>query len=288
MTKTASRTSTWFDGDWHDGDVAIMTATDHGTWLGTLVFDGARMFDGRTPDLDLHCQRIIRSAAAMAFNAPVSAEKIEDLIRERLEDLDTAHPLYLRPMMWSKSAAPGLIAPDPDDVGFAICIEDFPMPAMTDPYTLGVSPFRRPRQDMAVCEAKAGCLYANNGRIMADARKRGFHNALSLDHEDNVAETASSNVFLVRDGHISTPRPNGTFLAGITRMRVIDLLRQDGVEVEEATLTLEDFEDADEIFLTANAAKITPITRYKDRDLGVGQMGTRARNLYWDYARSGT
>jgi len=280
--------STWFDGDWHDGDVAIMTAGDHGTWLGTLVFDGARTFDGRSPDLDMHCQRIVNSATAMAMNAPVSAGRIEALVRERLEDADPSACLYIRPMMWSRSAAPGLIAPDPDDVGFAICIEDMPMAGAHDAYALGVSPFRRPRQDMAVCEAKAGCLYANNGRIMADARKRGFHNALSLDHEENVAETASSNVFLVRGGHISTPRPNGTFLAGITRHRVIELLRHDGVDVEETTLTLEDFEDADEIFLTANANKITPITRYKDRAMGPGQMAGRARALYWDYAASGT
>lgn len=278
--------STWFDGDWHDGDVAIMTAADHGTWLGTLVFDGARTFDGRTPDLDLHCARTVASAAAMGMNAPVTAEEIEGLVQERLPSYAPDATLYIRPMMWSRSSAPGLIAPDPDDIGFAICIEEMPMAAFDADYALGVSPFRRPRQDMAVCEAKAGCLYANNGRIMADARKRGFHNALSLDFEENVAETASSNVFLVRDGHISTPRPNGTFLAGITRRRVMDLLRQDGVEVEETTLTLDDFEDADEIFLTANAAKITPITRYKDRAMGKGQMGVRARALYWDYAAS--
>jgi len=69
--------STWFDGAWHDGDVAIMRAADHGTWLGTLVFDGARTFDGVSPDLDLHCQRMIRSAEAMGMTAPVTAAEIE-------------------------------------------------------------------------------------------------------------------------------------------------------------------------------------------------------------------
>lgn len=279
--------STWFDGSWHDGDVAILSAADHGTWLGTLVFDGARRFDGRTPDLDLHCQRIVASAEAMGLHAPIDADRIEALVRERLEALPDDLDLYIRPMMWSRSGMPGLIAPDPDDTGFAICIEDLTMPDFDADFALGVSPFRRPRQDMAVCEAKAACLYANNGRIMADARKRGFHNALSLDFEENVAETASSNVFLVRGGEISTPKPNGTFLAGITRKRVIDLLAADGVPVTETTLTLEDFEDADEIFLTANAAKITPVTRYKDRTMGRGQMAGRVRSLYWDYSQQG-
>ena len=119
---------------------------------------------------------------------------------------------------------------------------------------------------------------------MADARARGFHNALSLDHEDHVAETASTNVFMVRDGEVMTPKPNGTFLAGITRQRCIDLLAKDGVTVAQTSLTLADFDEADEIFLTANAQKITPVTRYKERELGPGQMATRMRRLYWDYA----
>lgn len=279
--------STWFDGAWHDGDVAIMRAADHGTWLGTLVFDGARTFEGVTPDLDLHCQRIIRSAEAMGMAPCVSAEEIEAMSREQIAKYPDDMALYIRPMMWSTEGMAGIIAPDAASTKFALCIEDLAMPEQGES-ALGVSPFRRPRQDTAVTQAKAACLYPNNGRILADARKRGFHNALSLDLDDNVAETASTNVFLVRGGQVSTPKPNGTFLAGITRLRTIDLLRQDGIAVEETTLTLDDFEDADEIFLTGNASKITPVTRYKDRQLGAGKIGLRARELYWDYARSGT
>ena len=281
------RISTWFDGAWHDGDVAIMRAADHGTWLGTLVFDGARTFDGVSPDLDLHCQRIINSASAMGMAAPVTAEEIEGMAREQIATYPKDLALYIRPMMWSTEGMPGIIAPEAESTRFALCIEDIPMPELGES-SLGVSPFKRPRQDTAVTMAKAACLYPNNGRIMADARKRGFHNALSLDLDDNVAETASSNVFLVRGGEISTPKPNGTFLAGITRLRTIELLKQDGIDVIETTLTLDDFEDADEIFLTGNASKITPVTRYKDRDLGLGKVGLRAREMYWDYAHSGT
>ncbi len=278
--------STWFDGAWHNGDVAIMRAADHGTWLGTLVFDGARTFDGVSPDLDLHCERIVRSAEAMGMTSPVTAQEIEALSREQVAKYPKDVALYIRPMMWSTEGMPGIIAPDAGSTRFALCIEDLPMPEVGES-ALGVSPFRRPRQDMAVTEAKAACLYPNNARIMADARARGFHNALSLDVDGNVAETASSNVFLVRGGEVSTPLPNGTFLAGITRLRTIDLLRRDGVEVKEVALTLDDFEEADEIFLTGNASKVTPVTRYKDRMLGKTEMGMRARQLYWDYARSG-
>lgn len=279
--------STWFEGAWHEGNIPLLRSADHGTWLGTLVFDGARTFDGVSPDLDLHCKRIVASAAAMGMRSPMTSEEIEELVRERLASYPQDMALYIRPMMWSTEGAPGMIAPEADSTAFAIAIEDLEMPGVGS-FSLGVSDFTRPRQDMAVTEAKAACLYANNGRIMADARARGFDNALSLDHEGNVAETASSNVFLVRDGEISTPIPNGTFLAGITRKRTIDLLKNDGVDVKETTLTLNDFEEADEIFLTGNASKITSVTRYKERVLGVGQLGSRARKLYWDYALSGT
>ena len=267
------RISTWFEGTWHDGDIPLLRAADHATWLGTLVFDGARYFDGLVPDLDLHCERIIRSAESMAMNAPITAKEIEELVLERLPDYQK-QAVYIRPMMWSTDGGVGMIAPDPAKTAFAICLEDIPMPEVGD-FALGVSTFARPRQDMAVTEAKAACLYANNGRILAEAQRNGFNNALSCDVDGNVAETASSNVFMVRDGVVFTPKPNGMFLAGITRLRSIDLLRRDGVEVRETTLTLEDFDDASEIFLTANAAKITPVTRYKDRHMNIGPMAMR-------------
>ena len=161
-------------------------------------------------------------------------------------------------MMWSRDSAPGIIDVVPENTGFSICIEALDMPSVGG-FSLTVSPFCRPRPDMAVTEAKAGALYANNARIMADARKRGFSNALSLDVEGFVAETASTNVFMVRDGVVFTPVPNGMFLNGITRQRVIGLLRADGVEVVETSLTLEDFDTADEIFVTGNIAKVMPV-----------------------------
>jgi len=153
-------------------------------------------------------------------------------------------------------------------------------------FSLTVSPYSRPRPDMALTEAKAASLYANNGRIMAEARARGFSNALSRDPDGNVAETASTNVFMVRDGVVFTPVPNGTFLNGLTRQRVIGLLRADGVEVVETTLTIEDFHRAEEIFVTGNIAKVMPVARLEDKTLAQGPVARSARALYWDWAHS--
>jgi branched-chain amino acid aminotransferase len=113
---------------------------------------------------------------------------------------------------------------------------------------------------------------------------RGFGNCLMLDMLGNVAELANANVFMVKHGVVHTPVANGTFLDGITRRRVIALLRQDGVEVVERTLRYADFAAADEIFSTGNFQKVAPVTAIDGRELGVGAMTLRARQLYWAFA----
>jgi branched-chain amino acid aminotransferase len=276
---------TWVDGQWHRGNAPIIGAADHAAWLGSQVFDGARQFEGVRPDLDLHAARIIRSAEVMNMLPPVDAATVQGLMEEGCGMFAPDAALYLRPMMWSRESSPGIIDATPESTGFAICIESLAMPEPGE-FSLTVSPYCRPRPDMALTEAKAGALYANNARIMADARKRGFSNALSLDADGHVAETASTNVFMVRDGIVLTPVPNGMFLNGITRQRVIGLMRAEGLEVIETSLTLTDFDQAEEVFVTGNIAKVMPVTRYQDRELGKPRIGLRARELYWDYALS--
>jgi branched-chain amino acid aminotransferase len=135
-------------------------------------------------------------------------------------------------------------------------------------------------------DAKAGCLYPNNGRAITEAKSRGFDNALVRDMLGNVAETGTANVFMVRDGVVLTPVPNGSFLNGITRQRIISLLREAGNEVRETTLTVADFLDADEIFSTGNYLKVSPITRIEERELQPGPIHAKARRLYWEWAHA--
>jgi branched-chain amino acid aminotransferase len=121
---------------------------------------------------------------------------------------------------------------------------------------------------------------------MFEAKSRGFDNCIVRDVAGNVAELANSNVFMAKDGIVLTPIPNGTFLAGITRKRVIGLLREAGVEVVETVMRYEDFETADEIFSTGNASKVLPVTRIGDRSLQPGPLYRKARALYWEFAHS--
>lgn len=279
---------TWFEGDWHTGNPMIMRAADHGTWLGTLVFDGARMVDGVSPDLDKHCARANASAKALGFDPVMDVPAMMALIAEGLKRFEAGTPVYIRPMMWTTERDAGVITGAPDSTVLCICLEEVPMPPEEASATLTTTRFRRPTLDCAVVDAKAACLYPNNARMMREAMAKGFSNALVADALGNVAETATANVFMVRDGEVLTPVANGTFLAGITRARHMALLREAGRTVTETTLTFDDFHAADEIFLTGNISKITPVTAFDDTQYQIGPVARQARQLYWDWARSGT
>jgi len=282
---TQARTKTWtyVDGDWLEGNPPLIGPVSHAMWLGSTVFDGARWFDGVAPDLDLHCQRVNRSADALGMRATMQAEAIEGLAREGLKKFDGKTAVYIKPMYWAEHGGYMSVPADPESTRFCLCLFESPMIASSG-FSVTVSPFRRPTYETAPTNAKAGCLYPNNGRAVMEAKSRGFDNALVLDMLGNVAETGTSNIFMVKDGVVFTPAPNGTFLSGITRSRAIRLLREAGTEVVEKSLSVADFMDADEIFSTGNHSKVVPVIRIEGRELQAGPTGRKTRELYMDWA----
>lgn len=284
---TGTNIRTWFEGRWHDGDAMIMRAADHGAWLGTNVFDGARKFEGVAPDLEAHCARVNRSAEALMIEPTVSTETMVEIIREGLKAYGRDQAVYIRPMYWAIDGDQLAIVPKPGATGFSVSLEEVPMAPKDTAATLTRTRFRRPVLEDAVVNAKAGCLYPNNARMLTEARAKGFGNALVADAMGNVAETATANIFMVKDGEVFTPIPNGTFLAGITRARHIKNMRADGMTVHETVLTFEDFHAADEVFMSGNMMKVTPVKAFDDTQYQVGPVTRRVRDLYWDWALSG-
>ena len=281
-----SNTWTFFEGRWQQGNVAIMGARTHGSWLGSTIFDGARHFEGVSPDLDLHMQRINASARSFGLLPLVDDEEWMDLAREGIARFEPDKVLYIRPMYWAENgAAGGGVKHDPETTNWCLCIYEAPMPQPGN-LAITLSPFRRPSRETAPVDAKAGCLYPNNARALAEAETRGFNNCLVLDMLGNVTELANANIFMARDGEVLTPAPNGTFLNGITRRRVVSLLRESGVTVREATLRYADFQSADEIFSAGNFSKVMPVTRIDERHLQPGPFFAKARKLYWDFAHA--
>jgi branched-chain amino acid aminotransferase len=279
-------TLTYWNGTWHEGNPAILGPRDHAFWLGSMVFDGGRAFEGCGPDLDLHAERVTRSARALGLKPTKTPEEILKLMHESIRRFGPKADLYVRPMFWATKGGAGPISVDPESTQFLLCTYVSPMRAGT-PLTLGLCrSIRRPTPESAPTDAKASCLYPNSSRGVAEMLERGFNNGVVLDAVGNVAETCSSNIFLAKNGKVATPVPNGTFLAGITRNRTVTLLRNAGVTVEERTVRPAELDEADEIFTTGNAGKVQPVNKYESRDLQPGPLARQAHELYIAFAQT--
>jgi branched-chain amino acid aminotransferase len=271
---------TYFNDQWTEGNTPLFGAMDHSVWLGSSVFDGARSVRGHMPDLRAHLERVVRSAAALGLRCPLSVDQMEALVREGVAKFPADAELYVRPLVFGSE---GFLVPVAEKSCFALTLFDAPIPPFSG-FSACLSSLRRPDASMAPTDAKASALYANSSRAMRNAQQRGFDNAVMLDSEGNVTEFATANLFLVTaDGSVVTPAANGTFLAGITRARVIALLAEAGVAVQQRTVKPDELLSAREIFNTGNFGKVTPCVRYETRTLEVGPVATLARDRYFAY-----
>ena len=273
----------FIDGEWLEGNPPIFGPMTHATWMASVVFDGARAFDGVAPDLDLHCARLNRSADAFGLKPVKAPGEILEIAKEGIAKFDGSQALYIRPMLWAEE---GFVRCDPESTRFLCTVYEAPMP---DPkgFSVCISSYRRPLLSMAPTDAKASCLYPNSGRALREAESKGFENAVVLDGLGNVAELATANIWMAKDGAAHTPIANGTFLNGITRQRVGKLLAQAGIPVHERVISPEELLDADEIFSSGNYGKVMPVVRIEGRDLQPGPVYGKARETYMDWAHGG-
>ena len=273
--------TTWFNGAWTDGNVPLIGAMDHSVWLASSVFDGARSIHRMAPDLRAHCERTYDSAHRVGLEFDLPIEELMRLCVEGIHRFPADADLYIRPLVFGTA---GLLVPEA--AGFALTLFDAPLPPFAG-FSAHLSQRRRPSPLAATTDAKASALYPNVARALREAGTAGYQNAVVLDSEGLVAEFATANLFFVAaDGTTVTPAPNGTFLAGITRARVIRLLDDAGVKVEQRAVMPAELDAAREIFSTGNFGKVMPCTHYGDRELPIGPVATMARERYMRFAES--
>lgn len=269
---------TYFKKSWSEGNTPLFGAMDNAVWLGSSVFDGARSIRGHVPDLRLHLARVLKSAHSLGLQCPYNVVELEALCHAGIQQFPADAELYIRPLVFGTE---GLLIPEKSE--FALTLFDAAMPPFTG-FSACLSSLRRPDPTMAPTDAKASCLYPNTTRALREAKQRGVENAVVCDSQGNVAEFATANIFLVTaSGELVTPVANGSFLSGITRARVITLLAADGITVTERSVAPDELLTAKEIFNTGNYGKVTPCIRYEGRDLAIGTMASRARELYMEF-----
>ena len=271
----------WFDGElipWRDAKIHVLT---HGLHYASCVFEGQRVYSGRTFKLTEHTERLFHSASVLGFALPFTVEEIDQACRDVIEAQGLADA-YLRPVAWRGSEMMGVSA---QQNAIHVAIASWEWPAYFSPEArlkgirMKISPWRRPAPDTAPTNSKAAGLYmiCTLSKHMAEAE--GYNDALMFDYRGRIAEATGANIFFVKDGVLHTPTPD-CFLDGITRRTVIGLARARGYEVVERTIMPEELADFSECFLSGTAVEVTPVSEIGDYTFAAGDI---TRTLMQDY-----
>jgi branched-chain amino acid aminotransferase len=281
----------WIDGKlvaWEDARVHVLT---HALHYGVGVFEGIRAY--RTPGgsaifrLRDHLVRLYESAHIVLLEIPFPLEKLSQACIELMRANRLAEG-YLRPIAWYGSGAMGVGAINPVQVAVAA----WPWGAylgedgMKRGIRAKVASFTRLHVNVQMVKAKITGQYVNSFLATREAALGGYDEAILLDTEGYVAEGAGENIFIVKNGVLTTPPLSSSVLGGITRDSVLRIARDQGVPVAEQKFTRDTVYVADELFLTGTAAEVTPVREVDNRRIGTGAPGPVTRRLQETYLRA--
>ena len=256
----------WFNNklvEWQDARVHVIS---HGMHYASLVFEGLRIYNTKIFKLEEHIQRLFHSAKIMDMKIPYTIEQINSATVSLVNNQKIQNG-YIRPFVWRGSEMMGVSAQN-TKINVAIAIWDWP--AYFNPklkingIKLNISKWQRPPQNSSPWDSKAAGLYMICTLSKHQAEKEGFTDSLMLDHEGNVAEATSANIFFKdQNNELHTPIPD-SFLDGITRKTVIDLAKSKNIQVNERKISPAELSKFEGCFITGTAAEITPVSCIND------------------------
>jgi len=280
----------WLNGDVVPWDKATVHVFTHGLHYGTGVFEGIRAY--KVEDeififrLNDHVRRMIESAKIYSFDLPYTKDEICDAVLHLIEENDFHSSLYIRPIAFK---GVGGINLDARATPTSVSIIAFPYEKYFDENKPGldvcVSSWRRIGEPAVPGMAKACGHYINSVLARTEAAEAGFDEALFLDSSGNVSEGTGENVFIVRDGLISTPGFSSGILNGITRQTVIELVKDQEILFEERSIVRAELYTCDEAFFTGTAAEVAPILTIDRKPVGSGRPGRVTTQLRQEYER---
>ena len=263
-----------------DESEAKVSVFDHGLLYGDGVFEGIRVYSGKVFELEAHIQRLYESAHAIRLQIPQGQETLVENVRMTVKANDISDG-YVRLIITRGEGTLGLnplACKTPQIIIIAATIQLYPQ----ELYETGlkvVSANTMRNHPLAVSPQIKSLNYLNNILAKLEALDRDMLEAIMYNHMGFVAEATGDNVFMVKDGSISTPPHSAGSLVGITQKVVIQLARDSGYEVIEKNLTRYDLYEADEIFLTGTAAEVIGVVYLDGRPIGSGRPGPITREL---------
>ena len=253
----------WMNGEminWRDARTHTLT---HALHYGSQVFEGERAYGGVIFKSDDHTKRLRQSCHYLDFDLPVSDDELNQIKDDVLKANDIVDG-YVRAFCWRGSE---MMAISAQQTRIHLAVAAWQWPSYFDPevkmkgITMEIAKWKRPAVESAPVHAKAAGLYMICTLAKHQAEQNGFQDALMLDYRGYIAEATGANVFFVMDdGSIHTPLPD-CFLNGITRQTIIEMARQNGIEVVERHMMPEEMAQARECFLTGTAAEVTPVSQ---------------------------
>ena len=275
----------WKDGEYMPWASATVHVSAHGLHYGSGVFEGIRCYE--TDDgpalfrLSEHLQRFYASAATYGIEISYDEAELTEVICALIAR-NGFKSCYVRPICYMGSGGLGV---HPGKCSPEVAILTWPWAAYLGEDGLArgirvtVSKWRKFHSSMMPTTAKACGQYLNSILAVREAFSRGFDEALLLDVNGRLAEGSGENLFVVKDGKVSTNEADDSILLGITRSAAIEIARELGVPVRTRRLELDDLLGADEAFFTGTAAEITPISEVDGRFIGHGGRGPVTRRI---------
>ena len=269
----------WMNGalvDWADARIHIASHVVH---YGSAVFEGARCYDTvRGPAcfrLDAHMRRLFDSARIYRMEVPFDQQTLTDATMNLIR-VNEFKACYIRPIVYRGYDSLG-VNPHPCPVDAAIMLWEwgayFTKEAIEEGLDVKISTWARNAPNTTPAMAKSVANYANAQLIKMEAIADGYAEGIALDTQGNLSEGSGQNLFIVREGIISTPPIGNSVLWGITRDSVITIARDLGFEVREQTLPRETLYIADEVFFVGTAVEVTPIRSVDRVKVGRGRRG---------------
>ncbi|MBC7001443.1 branched-chain-amino-acid transaminase [Photobacterium sp. BZF1] len=280
----------WFNGEmvpWGDAKVHVLT---HAMHYGTSVFEGIRCYN--TPKGPAvfrhkeHMDRLKNSAKIYRFPIPYSSDELMEICREtlRVNELESA---YIRPLGYVGNVGLGVCPPVGTEMDLMVAA--FPWgsylgeEALENGVDAMISSWHRAAPNTIPTAAKAGGNYLSSLLVGGEARRHGYAEGIALSVDGYLSEGAGENLFVVRNGILSTPPTTSAILPGITRDTIMTLAKERGYEVREENIAREALYLADEIFMTGTAAEIVPVRSVDQITVGEGKRGPITKVLQEAY-----
>lgn len=268
----------WLNGktvEWKSAQTHVLS---HGLHYGGSVFEGIRIYNGRIFKLREHMERLLRSAQMIGMPMTISVDELCQATTEIVAKNNLTDG-YIRPLAWRGAEELGIGATRCTPQVMIACWPWGKYFGANEGITLCTSKWRKPDPTTAATASKTGALYVVNTMAKHEAIHKGYSDALMMDYRGYVAEISAANLFMIKDGKLFTPIPD-CFLNGITRLTVIDLAKEAGIEVQECRIMPDELMNADEIFVTGTLAEVTPVVKIDEKVFPIGETTRQLIHLY--------